>query len=175
MSKAVLISIQPKWCELIASGRKTLEVRKNRPTLDTPFKCYIYCTKGDPSDAGDDFWLHDLETFRSIKGNGRVIGEFMCEKVVPIKVFKNGTIQNYMFYDLEQTMMHYGDIAKYIGEGRDGCGWHISDLKIYSKPKYLSGFTGLRKTKFGLEPVRIRRAPQSWCYVEEESGGAVFK
>lgn len=45
MSKAVLISIQPKWCELIAKGKKTLEVRKTRPKLETPFKCYIYCTK----------------------------------------------------------------------------------------------------------------------------------
>ena len=45
MSKAVLISIKPKWCELIASGKKTVEVRKTNPKLDTPFKCYIYCTK----------------------------------------------------------------------------------------------------------------------------------
>lgn len=44
MGKAVLISIQPKWCELIASGKKTQEVRKNRPKLETPFKVYIYCT-----------------------------------------------------------------------------------------------------------------------------------
>ena len=39
--KAVLISIKPKWCELIASGKKTVEVRKTRPKIDTPFKCYI--------------------------------------------------------------------------------------------------------------------------------------
>ena len=45
MSKAVLISIQPKWCELIASGRKTIEVRKTKPNIPTPFKCYIYQTK----------------------------------------------------------------------------------------------------------------------------------
>lgn len=44
--KSVLISIQPKWCELILSGKKTVEVRKNRPRLETPFKCYIYQTKG---------------------------------------------------------------------------------------------------------------------------------
>lgn len=44
MSKSVLISINPKWCELIASGKKTVEVRKTRPKLETPFKCYIYCT-----------------------------------------------------------------------------------------------------------------------------------
>ena len=44
MNKAVLISIQPKWCELIASGRKTIEVRKTKPKILTPFKVYIYCT-----------------------------------------------------------------------------------------------------------------------------------
>lgn len=32
--KSVLISIQPKWCELIASGKKTVEVRKTRPKLE---------------------------------------------------------------------------------------------------------------------------------------------
>lgn len=45
MSKAVLTSIQPKWCELIASGKKTVEVRKTKPKLKTPFKVYICCTK----------------------------------------------------------------------------------------------------------------------------------
>ena len=45
MGKAVLIAIRPKWCELIANGKKTVEVRKNSPKLKTPFKCYIYCTK----------------------------------------------------------------------------------------------------------------------------------
>lgn len=42
--KSVLISIQPKWCELIASGKKTIEMRKTAPKLETPFKCYIYMT-----------------------------------------------------------------------------------------------------------------------------------
>lgn len=42
---AVLISIRPKWCEKIISGEKTIEVRKTRPKMDTPFKCYMYCTK----------------------------------------------------------------------------------------------------------------------------------
>lgn len=43
--KSVLISIRPKWCGLIASGRKLIEVRKTRPKIETPFKCYIYETK----------------------------------------------------------------------------------------------------------------------------------
>ena len=47
MAKAVLISIRPEWVEKIARGEKTVEVRKTRPKLDTPFKCYIYCTQGN--------------------------------------------------------------------------------------------------------------------------------
>lgn len=46
MSKTVMLSIRPKWCEKIASGEKTIEVRKTRPKLDMPFRCYIYCTQG---------------------------------------------------------------------------------------------------------------------------------
>lgn len=46
--EAVLISVQSKWCELIANGKKTIEVRKTKPRLKPPFKCYIYCTfRGD--------------------------------------------------------------------------------------------------------------------------------
>ena len=47
---SVMLSIQPKWCNLILSGAKTWEVRKTKPAgvklgkLDEPFKCYIYCT-----------------------------------------------------------------------------------------------------------------------------------
>ena len=44
MAKSVLISIRPEWCQKIASGEKTIEVRKKRPKLAPPFKCYIYCT-----------------------------------------------------------------------------------------------------------------------------------
>jgi len=29
--KAILMSIQPKWCKLIAHGNKTIEVRKTKP------------------------------------------------------------------------------------------------------------------------------------------------
>ena len=33
MAKAVLISIRPEWVKEILHGKKTLEVRKNRPCL----------------------------------------------------------------------------------------------------------------------------------------------
>lgn len=50
--KSVLISIKPRWCELIARGEKTIVIRKTKPRIDTPFKCYIYCTK----DKNISFW-----------------------------------------------------------------------------------------------------------------------
>ena len=50
--KSVLISIQPKWCELIASGKKTVEVRKTKPKIETPFICYVYQTRKT--------WVYDI-------------------------------------------------------------------------------------------------------------------
>lgn len=46
MAKAVLISIRPRWTGLILSGEKTLELRRTRPNLTPPFKCYVYCSMG---------------------------------------------------------------------------------------------------------------------------------
>ena len=72
MAKSVLISIRPEWVEKIARGEKTVEVRKTRPKLDTPFKCYIYCTQGNDA--------------RRLRGSwGKVIGEFICDRVETIK------------------------------------------------------------------------------------------
>lgn len=93
--KSVLISIQPKWCELIASGKKTVEVRKTRPKIETPFKCYIYCTNTKPYLVWGDVFRGNWETeFTSISGynrkdaekiwdvfNGKVIGEFICTEI----------------------------------------------------------------------------------------------
>lgn len=42
--KSVLASIKPEYCKLIASGQKTVEIRKTRPKIDTLFRCYIYET-----------------------------------------------------------------------------------------------------------------------------------
>lgn len=47
MNKAVMISIKPQYCELIAAGMKTIEVRKSKPQIQLPIKCYIYMTKSE--------------------------------------------------------------------------------------------------------------------------------
>ena len=153
MSKAVMLSVRPKWCEKIARGEKTIEVRKTRPKLETPFKCYIYCTQGNDA--------------RRLRGSwGKVIGEFTCDRIFPINVFDNGSIQNWLFEHMKRSCLTYEELADYIGNGKTGYGWHISDLRIYDAPRELSEFTGLRDTRFGAAPCDIKRAPQSWCYVE---------
>ena len=159
--KAVLISIRPEWCAKIASGEKTTEVRKTRPKLETPFKCYIYCTL--PRYPHEDFIETDYPK-PQFYGGGKVIGEFACDRVTNL-------FSNSRFWldedDILHTCLSAAEMRKYANGANGLYGWHISNLKIYDKPRELREFTGLRQTKFGAEPVTITRAPQSWCYVEE--------
>ena len=177
MSKAVLISIRPEWCEKIVSGEKTIEVRKTRPKMTTPFKCYIYCTEGQKrlvailKDGDENYGeiYHGkpvfIKTSVSSVCDGKrkmVIGEFICNNIYEID--PDHAIEAVIS---EESCVRPREIHEYLN-GKTGYGWRISDLKIYDQPKELSGFTGLRKTKFGMEPVTITRPPQSWCYVEEQ-------
>ena len=159
--KAVLLSIQPKWCELIAKGKKTVEVRKTKPKLETPFKVYIYQTRRT--------WTYDIYS-RIADWQGKVIGEFVCDKI------------DYWTYYWQPDVMHIidmsklscvsvDDLLKYSRNGKDTLyGWHISDLVIYDKPKELSEFCKPTLPTFlRYEDDVIKRPPQSWCYVEELS------
>lgn len=140
--KSVLISINPKWCELIALGKKTVEVRKTKPKLDTPFKCYIYETKGKLR------WCNkcqDIDCERPYpncachEGWGKVIGEFVCDNIITTSWFitpahpmwKEGFNEEMCLTDRELFEYSNGDIFHE---------WHISDLVIYDKPRELSEF-----------------------------------
>jgi predicted transcriptional regulator len=188
MAKAVLISIRPEWVEKIVRNEKTVEVRKTRPKLDTPFKCYIYCTQGNDA--------------RRLRGSwGKVIGEFVCDKItwlthigfsglpgIRLAAVKNGRTIDASF-DFSESCLTTPQIEKYLG-GKDGYVWHISDLKIYDQPKKLNEFWfppelycekercgGCQydqvadvngEYSFDCEWKRpLTRPPQSWCYVEE--------
>lgn len=223
--KSVLISIRPKWVEKIASGQKTIEVRKTAPK-EVPFKCYIYCTKAKPylyREANPPFELFlDSQLY---KGDGyddrlfssKVIGEFICDKIddfycasVPYQrennlgygrfidngVYKvNGWHEGIVFErndryidtmlnnnDLKEMCLSAQELFDYIGVGKHLYAWHISDLKIYDKPKELSEFSrpcsysGLcfscKRTSFKKDGnllcnTKITRPPQSWMRVED--------
>jgi predicted transcriptional regulator len=166
MSKAVLISIRPKWVEKIANGKKTIEVRKTKPKLDTPFKCYIYCTL--PKYPHEDFIATDYPR-PQFYGGGKVIGEFICDRCCGIVCVGFDVVNELTREDLEAYLA-----------GGEGYGWHISDLRIYDTPKELSEFKTLCRvdadccacpyynyTKMDCDGRVIGRPPQSWCYVDD--------
>ena len=173
MAKAVLISIRPKWVEKILSGEKTLEIRKTRPKLETPFKVYIYCTAGNLS------YKVSNGMFCNISGGKVVAGEFTCDNIATYNYDYCPHPEIGMDYDcgdswweianedLKSACLTEKEFRYYAFGSEAMYGWHISNLEIYDTPKLLSEIKGLRKTKFGYAPVEIKRPPQSWCYVEE--------
>ena len=222
MSKAVMISIRPKWCEKICNGEKTIEVRKTRPKLEPPFKCYIYCTKekerliGILKDGDENYGetYHGKPVFiKTDEGSvcdmfgkrQKVIGEFICDRIYGLAPL------NHAPDDVEQqACLTREEIVRYL-KGV-GYGWHISDLKIYDKPKELGDFWSYNEAlhkRYDAETDfccynavneygealtdcgeayndilncyrcwnewsgwchRIKRPPQSWCYVENMNG-----
>lgn len=174
--KGVLMSIRPEWCELIASGKKTVEVRKTIPRkfvhdrfysgyLTEPFKVYIYETQG--YSATPQVFEDGTTIFR---GRGSVIGEFVCDEVVELAPLNRAddTVE-------EKACMSREEIARYL-KGK-GYAWHISDLVIYDKPKELNEFKQCHKCPYGYEECtrheyscngayNVQNPPQSWCYVE---------
>ena len=176
--KSILLSIKPKYAELIASGKKTIEVRKTAPK-EVPFKAYIYCSYGD------------MKTNYYLKGRSKVIGEFICDRVIEWKYLPDDVFPSLlrMYYisadDGEKTCLSYREIEEY-GKGKTLYGWHISDLKIYDKPKELSEFyrpcsySGICYSCNRFRPNgtpndkpndfcdgEITRPPQSYMFVEE--------
>lgn len=169
--KAVLISIKPKWCKLIASGKKTIEVRKTKPKLETPFKVYIYETKTP---------LRWNKSHNGIIGGegGFVIGEFVCDYVTTtcgrrlsalvgpwsMRAHRDTTLPEDACLSIDEIIDYAGGKNKFV------YGWHIYDLVIYDKPKLLSKFNHCG-VNYHFDPP-ITRPPQSWCYVKELTDNA---
>mgnify|MGYP002765491197 CR=1 FL=1 len=179
VKRAVLISIRPKWCEKIASGKKTIEVRRNFPKLDVPFKVYIYCTRQNllmKSNVSGNLCVERgkkckeaLESRGMTEYSGKIIGEFVCRTMEEFTTYYCANdAQNVVI--AKDACMTLAEMTDYEYKGHSAClfGWHISDLVIYDKPVALEKVTGVRKTRFGVEFYRMERAPQSWCYVEEQ-------
>ena len=191
--KSVLISVRPKWTHLIINDKKTVEIRKTRPKIDTPFKCYIYCTKpsikyqticGSIILNDDELYLHpengikygssielmacdnyDEDNFL----NGKVVAEFICNRIdriykrgnnnfdycyLSLNVFGNDDIE-IEITDIEKSCISKEELNLYGASSNPLFAWHMSQLKIYDTPKNINDFG-------------LKRAPQSWCYVEEE-------
>lgn len=188
--KSILISIQPSWCRLILEGKKTVEVRKTKPQIKPPFKCYIYCTK----DRKQHFWIgalysyvddHSHNTFDKC-GNGKIIGAFVCDEIT---TFPEECSASWLVANSCVTAIELG---RYAGDNDNLYAWHISDLVVYDEPRALSELKAICRhyddglcgdceyydyannesyrceecAVDGLKP--ITKPPQSWCYVKGE-------
>lgn len=185
--ESVLISIKPEWLKKIIRGEKTIEVRKSAPK-EVPFRAYIYETKA----ATDTPWA-DEDGHLIFKGRGQVIGEFICDEVEELHEwelspqgkfadFERERLENFLTAAClsEEEVVRYRENLPYF---KPLYGWHISDLKIYDKPKELSEFWGRTNCPAadtvecwncfaacreinGRHYQPLSRPSQSWQYVE---------
>ena len=203
--RAIMKSVSPRICEKVANGDCTILVSKTVPKFDLPFKGYICCTSAKPylyREANPPFELfldNDLyegEGYDDRLFSGKVIGEFVCDKIIEWQYDKGH--QYYVDYPddctsyfpylkchSEATGLKCSEIEK-LGKGKPLYGLHISDLKIYDKPKELSEFERPCTYKgicyscerfrpngiplpapYGFCETKITHVPSNWCYVEE--------
>ena len=243
----VLVSIQPKYCKMAADKECLVLIQKSAPK-EIPFRGLIYATKPKkwhkcgPACVSDEslwfangkveicdgleFWGDGVEDYQCL--NGKVIGEFVCDKVeefycasVPYQkennlgygkfvdngVYKvDGWHEGVVFErndefidsmlnnnDLREMCLSAQELFDCIGIGKHLYGWHISDLKIYDKPKKLGEFrkpldrvwgsycndycdqgcisfgsTDYSCNDYWKWEKGLTRPPQSWMYVEEK-------
>lgn len=157
--RSVLISIRPKWLWKIINGEKTIELRKSRPRVDTPFKCYIYCTKPNKSRQticgcmvlnDDELYRHPKEGIKygdSIELmccdgytennflNGKVIGEFICDAVD--RMAHCGTSNNDISLRLVDERLYCKDIDRaYLG----ACQLSFEEIEKYANGRDVYGW-----------------------------------
>ena len=194
--RAVMKSVAPRICEKVANGNCTILVSKTAPKCGAPFKCYIYCTSAKPylyKEANPPFELFfDSELYKG-KGyddrlfSGKVIGEFICDRIDEIYQCNSGWVKENACISKDEFFDYLGiPRGTHFGYDKKAYAWHISDLKIYGKPKELSEFyrpcsySGICYSCNRFRPHgtpndkpndfcdgEITRPPQSWFYVEE--------
>lgn len=158
--------------------------KKAAPKLETPFKCYIYCTRDKhlafmQNQTGTNL-IACMDVDAAIPvggaiGNGKVIGELTCDRIYELAPL------NHAPDDVEQqSCLTREEIVNYL-KGT-GYGWHISDLVIYDTPHDLGEFERpyecnecdekwASECNTCYEKNKIKRPPQSWCYVEAMKNG----
>lgn len=181
--KSVLISIQPYYVFLIIARKmgwnipqeKTIEVRKDYPKdKDWNKVTHIYCSKNRKSFNRIPAKYQPLME----KFLGKVIGEFVCDRIVKYDCCEDLPYDKYFICEneREQMCLDWSEIEEY-GQDKPLYGLHISDLKIYDKPKELGEFRKGCNDRYDPmygsycnycnERCKITRPPMSWCYVEE--------
>lgn len=178
--KAVILSLRPQWCEKIFNGSKSIEVRKSRPSLDMPFRVYVYQTKHK---GGKKIVS---EVLNSVYGGGKVIGSFVCDRIreiIPLGLrgFKLGAEWLKEMCLSKEQLDEYGGLKTLYS-------WHITEPKLFDKPRDITEFAlygrcaedcdeydicerdsedGRMSCKY-FKRTFLKRPPQSYCFVETD-------
>lgn len=131
LEQGVLFSISPEHCMNILTGDKTLEIRKSKVTLPTPFRGFVYCTKNGSTFS---YYSEKRHNTGHQVANGKVIAEFTCDQITIDVPEPDGYLDLY-----EGSCLTSEQLMEY-GSGHILYGYHISDLKIYDKFKPITAF-----------------------------------
>ena len=181
--KSIIASVSSYLCEKIVSGDCKILVKKTVPK-EVPFKVYIYCTKEKPFIQKIRFGDISISHTQISKNlyNDKIIGEFVCYCIDRVEIVTSITA-DYIQVNGKRTStttkdscLSFDELQKYTN-GKPVYGQHISDLRIYDEPKYLSEFrTPKNPHRIGnshswiLDGYKqIKQPPTSWQYVEEIS------
>ena len=135
--KAVLLSIKKEWLDKIASGEKTIELRKTMPSaIKCPFAVLCYETK-----AND--------------GSGKISGAFIVNQIGVLGLVSFGPkdVADPLSVTNEfqrKSLVSIEEMDKYMGASKLLYGWYVSD--------YIS-------LDCSLEDFGVKKAPQSWQYL----------
>ena len=164
--KKILLVVHPKWCKMIFNGKKTIEVRRNRPKLEPPFEVLVYETKGKTK-----YWSQPL-SIPYTEGRGKVIGSFICDKITRYESefwdddtyeriqepYEPSDFAEYGEYEYDTigengvfcgkgielsklSCLSWHELRNYVGQGlKDFYGWHISETRLFDTPRPLSEF-----------------------------------
>lgn len=148
----VMINLSPKECLSILKDKKSILVKKTAPKIETPFVGYVYCPepkrKWGLSLCRDEYGVGfvfrcNYEAARNYNMeilSGKVIGEFVCNSIIPISVSYSNPEHHMAQREFPLTGMTDKEIMDRLGNGVTGCGWVISDFTLYDQPKELSEF-----------------------------------
>ena len=184
--KAVMLSLHPQWCNKIFNGSKTIEVRKSRPSIDMPFKVYVYQTKIKVK-KGDSFMV--VDALNENLGCGKVIGSFVCDRIekIEFRALCLPTLSERCEVNriAKQACLTIDEMRDYLN-GDNGYGWHITEPKLFDKPRDITEFAlygrcaedcdeydfcardsedGRMSCKY-FKRTFLKRPPQSWVYCE---------
>lgn len=179
--KAVMLSLRPQWCEKIFNGSKSIEVCKNRPSIPTPFEVYVYMTKHK--------WIFKLLPFLKNRF-AKVIGSLVCDRIDEYTFSDYEARYRINDVDIAKTCLNHPELIAY-GKGKPLYGWHITEPKLFDKPRELGEFSKFGYKYLGgccvnyncpncidngwMQPPECKidgcfltRPPQSWYYIEAD-------